>query len=136
MLNLTRRSRYGILAILELARARGLGYLQIKDIVERTGVPKSYLEQILNRFVKHQLVTSLRGKRGGYQLARGPNDITLLQVIEALEGEVRVRRNEELTGVEEVLKRAEESLREALSVSLAELLLRQQLQEEKWMYYI
>ena len=136
MLNITKRAHYGILAILELARAYGSGYVQIKDIAERTGVPRSYLEQIFNRFVKNGLVTSLRGKRGGYQLARSPDEVTLLQVIEAVEGEVRVRRGEELKALDEIFEAVEKSLREALNISLEELLVREQLQEERWVFYI
>jgi Rrf2 family protein len=58
------------------------------DIARRTGVPVEYLRKILQRLTRARLVRSERGRGGGFRLARPGNRITLLQVVEAIEGPV------------------------------------------------
>ena len=58
----------------------------ISDIARRTGVPKAYLAKILNALSQQGLVQTKRGYRGGISLARSTEDISLLQIVEAVEG--------------------------------------------------
>jgi Rrf2 family protein len=136
MLALTAKSKYGVEAVLELAHAWGGGLVQIRDIVARAHIPKNYLEQIFNRLGKQGIVHSVRGSRGGYALAEHPAHITLLQVLEALEGEIELSRQSRLDAVREVLDKAQRDVREALSVTIADLLARQQVLKNQPMYYI
>jgi len=80
------KSEYGLLALLELARDYGQGPLQSAVIAGRRAIPAQYLQQILIDLRHAGLISSGGGPRGGHELARPPEEITLLEAIEALEG--------------------------------------------------
>lgn len=89
---------YGVQAIFDLAFHAG-GAAQIKEICERQAIPPRFLEQVFQDLRRAGLVTSKRGPRGGYQLARAPEHILLGDIVRALEGPVRIMpaaRDEEL----------------------------------------
>ncbi len=77
-------------AVLELALNYGGGPVRIKHIAREQKVPIRFLEQIMLILKRAGLVASVRGKDGGYTLARRPSEITALGVIEALEGPVEL----------------------------------------------
>lgn len=77
-------SEYALHAVLFLARAGG-GPAVAQDISEATGVPKGYLHKILRRLGKAGILGSQRGVGGGYLLLRPANQITVLQVVRAIE---------------------------------------------------
>ncbi len=136
MLSVTTKTQYGLLALMDLAEHYGKDLVQIADIVRRRVVPKNYLEQILNRLTKTGIVKSVRGNKGGYELGLHPDDLTLLRVVEALEGEI-VLKNEKLSpALIEILDKAEKAVREQMDVSLSELLERQRVLEQQIMYSI
>ncbi len=85
-MKLSTRSRYGMRAMLALSLEYGRGPVMAKQIAASQNVPLSYLEQLLAQLAKAQLVTSTRGARGGYELARPPAEISAAQVLGALEG--------------------------------------------------
>ena len=85
-MKLSTRSRYGIHAMYDLALNVDCGPQPIKAIAEREGIPEAYLEQLIAVLKKEKLVTSTRGAQGGYALARRPEDITVGDVLRALEG--------------------------------------------------
>ena len=66
------------------------GAAQIKDIAERQGIPPRFLEQIFQDLRRAGLVSSKRGPRGGYQLARPPRELSVGDVVRALEGPITV----------------------------------------------
>jgi Rrf2 family protein len=72
--------------MLALAFRYGSGPLMVKDIAEQQSLPATYLEQLMVLLRKSGLVTATRGAHGGYVLTRPPMDITLAEIIEALEG--------------------------------------------------
>lgn len=72
--------------MLVLARAHGKGSTFLKEIVERENLPGTYLEQLMVPLRKAGIVQAVRGARGGYTLARHPTEITVLSILEALEG--------------------------------------------------
>ncbi len=80
------RAIYGMRAMLVLARTHGQGSTFLKDIVERENLPGTYLEQLMVPLRKAGIVLAVRGAHGGYTLARGPGEITVLSILEALEG--------------------------------------------------
>lgn len=90
-LTLGRRADYAIRATLDLARHHGERRRKAREISEWTGVPASFLAQILAQLVRAGLVTSEAGPRGGYALARPPAAISMLDVIEAVDSAAEPR---------------------------------------------
>ena len=77
---------YGLRAVLDLAERYGQGPVQSEAIARRQGVSEAYLDQLLTLLRRSGLVRSVRGPRGGHELARPASEITLMQVLSALEG--------------------------------------------------
>lgn len=85
MLSLTQTSGYAVLA-LSCLNDPGRGWILAKDIVKCTGVPGPYLSQILHALSRAGLIETKRGYQGGYRLCRHANAITVLDVVEAVDG--------------------------------------------------
>jgi Rrf2 family cysteine metabolism transcriptional repressor len=83
---LTARSEYGLLALIDIACRRGEGPVSVRGIAERQSIPPKFLEQLFVAMRQGGLVTAVRGARGGFELSRDPEGITVLEVVEALEG--------------------------------------------------
>ena len=82
------RGDYASRALLSLALHDDVGPTSVRDIAERTGLPQPYLEQILLALKGAGLVQSKRGVGGGYVLARPPAEITLGQIVSAVDGPI------------------------------------------------
>lgn len=80
------RSDYGLRALIELAGHYGQGPLQSSEIALRRHVPEQYLDQLLTVLRKAGFIRSIRGPSGGHELVKDPLDVTVLEVIQALEG--------------------------------------------------
>ncbi|MDD7363142.1 MAG: Rrf2 family transcriptional regulator [Peptoniphilus sp.] len=87
-MKLSTRGRYGLMAMYHLAENYGEGPLSVNYIAETEGLSVAYLEQLFSRLKKRNLVKSIRGAQGGYVLAAPPEEITIGDVISALEGEM------------------------------------------------
>ena len=87
-MKLSTKGKYGVRALFEIARNYGNGPLSIKEIAERQQISLSYLEQILHRLGKAGIIDSVRGPHGGYELARRPAELTIGDVVRALEGPI------------------------------------------------
>ena len=74
--------------MVELARRNGDSPVSLAEIAEADGLPLAYLEHLVARLRKAGLVESRRGARGGYLLARPADEITMAEVVEALEGSI------------------------------------------------
>ena len=85
MLQISTRGRYGIRAIMELADSYDKNLLSISTISRRQQISEKYLHSILSILHNEGTVTSVRGKNGGFKLARPPSEITLKSVLLALE---------------------------------------------------
>ena len=83
---LTKKSKYGLKALLVLAREHGLGPILTSQLAEREQIPKKFLELILLDLKHHGIVHSRKGPRGGYQLGRSPDRISLGEVVRILDG--------------------------------------------------
>ncbi len=94
MLSLTRKADYGLVALAYLGqqRAQGGGATSAREIAERFGLPLPFLMNLLKDLVQSGIITSTRGPHGGYALATEPGDITLMQVLQAIEGPVQFAR--------------------------------------------
>ena len=86
-LELTRRADYAVRAVLELAAQDER--LSVPELAVRQSIPVRFLPQVMQALVGAGLVVAQMGRRGGYLLARDPASITLLEVIEAVEGDAR-----------------------------------------------
>jgi len=82
------RGDYASRALLSLALHPDQGPTSVRDIADRTGLPQPYLEQILLALKGAGLVRSKRGVGGGYVLARDPSEITLSQIVSAVDGPI------------------------------------------------
>jgi Rrf2 family protein len=83
---LTKKSKYGLKAMLLLAREHERGPILISELAERERIPKKFLELILLDLKHRGLIHSRKGPGGGYQLARGPHEISVGEVIRILGG--------------------------------------------------
>ena len=83
---LTRRSKYGLKALLVMARERDNGPLVVADLASREALPRKFLEAILLELKRHRIVDSRKGPGGGYFLRREPSAITFGEIIRALDG--------------------------------------------------
>ena len=138
------KTDYGLVALIDLAAAHATGErVQTGDICRRHGMPERYLEQMLTALRKGGYLASVRGPKGGYQLTRSPELITVAEVEDCLEGEVRAerqgdRRNPEFRVIDGLAERAQQARRTVLeATTLAHLLLeRDGLRQPTPMFYI
>jgi Rrf2 family protein len=91
-MEISRRTDYGVRVILDLAMLPGEERTPTQDIADRQSIPSPFLAKIISQLSLAGLVTTYRGAGGGVALARPPSEINLLQVIEALEGPIRLNR--------------------------------------------
>ncbi|MFM9077524.1 MAG: RrF2 family transcriptional regulator [Solirubrobacterales bacterium] len=85
MISVTSKSRYAVVALAELARS-GEHPVPVKELAERRAVPEQFLEQLFSTLRRSGFLESHRGSKGGYTLARPPEEITVLEVVQALDG--------------------------------------------------
>lgn len=83
-MRLTTKGRYAVTAMLDLALHEGRGPISLADISERQGISLSYLEQLFAKLRRNELVRSVRGPGGGYQLNHPQSGISVAQVIDAV----------------------------------------------------
>jgi Rrf2 family protein len=83
---LSRKSKYGLKALLVLAQEAGRGPVLVSELSARDRIPKKFLEAILLELKRHGMVHSKKGKGGGYFLRRTPAEITFGEVIRVLDG--------------------------------------------------
>ena len=82
------KAEYGVRVMVDLARRGGAEPVALAEIAEAEGLPLAYLEHLVARLRRAGLIESRRGARGGYLLAREPAQITMAEVVEALEGRI------------------------------------------------
>ncbi len=80
------RGRYALRMMQDLAEHQGDGYVALKDIAERQGISKKYLEQIIPALNKVNLLQTVRGYQGGYRLVKSPAEYTIGEILRATEG--------------------------------------------------
>jgi Rrf2 family transcriptional regulator, cysteine metabolism repressor len=90
MLRFTKRADYGLMAIHYIAVHEDLGAVSAKRIAEEFRIPAELLAKILQKLAKQRLITSTNGPKGGYVLARRPAEISVGDVVRALEGPVNI----------------------------------------------
>ena len=81
---------YGLTAMYELSKHQEDTPMQIKEISANANIPQNYLEQLLSKLRRAGLVTSIRGARGGYTLAKTPEEIKVVDILIALEDDIKI----------------------------------------------
>ncbi|MBT7553204.1 Rrf2 family transcriptional regulator [bacterium] len=94
MFNISAKADYGLIIMLELAKNHGQGYLAMSDISTAKNLSSHYLTQITKPLREAKLLASKEGKTGGYTLSRKPEEITILEILEALEGKIKLNRHD------------------------------------------
>lgn len=87
---ISKKSGYAIRGLLELSLRRDEGPVNVRTLAKTQDIPTRFLEIILNELKQGGFVISVRGKTGGYQLAREPKDITVGQIVQFLDRNVRM----------------------------------------------
>jgi Rrf2 family protein len=86
MISITSKSPYAVLALAELARSDGSEPVPIGELARRRDVPVQFLEQLFAALRRAGIISSQRGVKGGYRFARAPASVTVLEVVELLDG--------------------------------------------------
>ena len=84
------KGRYALRVMIDLAQQHSEGYIPLKEIAERQGISKKYLEIIVKELVNAKLLRGVSGKGGGYKLSRKPGEYTVGEILEVTEGTLAV----------------------------------------------
>lgn len=87
-MKISTKGRYGLMAMYRLSLNYGNGPISIADIAKLESLSESYLEQLFTSLKKEDLVRSVRGAGGGYELTRAPEEIKIGEILRALEGDM------------------------------------------------
>lgn len=127
----SKKSRYGLTALIDLTVNSKIEHVALNSIAERNGISPQYLEQVFALLRRAGIVKSIKGPQGGYLLSRPADEITVAEILEALEGDYRVgseqagiHGNQEIADTiqSQVIDRVNEELDAVLtSLTLAEL---------------
>lgn len=137
-MRLSTKSRYAVTSMLDLVMHSDSAPVSLAEISERQGISLSYLEQLFAKMRRNQLVTSTRGPGGGYQLSGNPEEISIADIIMAVDEKLEVTNKDALPGTSNYEPCLTEQLWEELSdeinrylngISLADLLKNQNLLE-------
>jgi len=133
VLAITSKSPYAVRALAELARSGGAGPVPIGEIARRREIPVQFLEGLFATLRRAGILTSQRGVKGGYSFARPAEELTVLEIVEALEGSLAAGARQQ----GEIWSDAIEALRERLAaVTIAEVAQREARAAGAQMYYI
>ena len=133
MLTITTKSPYALAALAELGRAADGRPVPIGELARRRDIPVQFLEQLFATLRRGGILRSQRGVKGGYLFARPPQEVTVLEVVEALEGAL----DHDLSGADQIWVEAVEAMRERLrATTIAEIAEREAREAGAQMYYI
>lgn len=80
------KGRYALRFLIDIARNQGEGFVPLRDVAARQGISEKYLEIVVKELVRGGMLAAQRGKGGGYRLERPPEDYSVAQVLERMEG--------------------------------------------------
>ena len=129
MLSITTKSPYALAALAELGRAGDDGPVPIGELARRRDIPVQFLEQLFATLRRAGILRSFRGVKGGYSFARAPETISVLEVVELLDGPVGA----EATGV---FAEAADAARAVLAATTVAEVIEREARERGVMYYI
>lgn len=82
------RGRYALYVLVDLAEHKDDGYIPLKEIAERQGISKKYMENILKTLVENGMLEGIKGKGGGYRLTMSPERYSLGEILRLTEGDL------------------------------------------------
>ena len=130
MLSITTKSPYAVLALTELGRSNGADPVPIGELARRRDVPVQFLEQLFAVLRRAGIINSQRGVKGGYRFARDPATVTVLEIVELLDGPLGA-------GSTGVFAEAADAAREVLEkTSVQDVIDRERSDAGQAMYYI
>ncbi len=133
LLAITSKSPYAIKALCELALCGASVPIPIGELARRREIPQQFLEGLFATLRRAGVLQSQRGVKGGYLFARSPSEVTVLEVVELLEGELSARD----AGDDEIWQKAVKALRDVLGqTTIADLAEREAQARGQAMYYI
>ncbi len=97
-MNLSKKSRYGITALIDLALNSKEGHVSLISIAERNGISPQYLEHIFAALRRAGIIKSIKGAQGGYLLGDSSSNISVADIIEALDGTYRIEKEDTTDG--------------------------------------
>jgi transcriptional regulator, Rrf2 family len=97
-MNLSKKSRYGITALIDLALNSKEGHVSLISIAERNGISPQYLEHIFAALRRAGIIKSIKGAQGGYLLGDSSSNISVADIIEALDGTYRIEKEDKTDG--------------------------------------
>lgn len=130
---------YCLQAMLDLALKYGSGQTKIADIAKSQKIPVRFLEQLLLALKKRGVAASTRGKEGGYSLAKHPSEISVLEVVEILEGPIELagKRMKKTPVLFEAFQELQEKIRgELRKLTLEDLVFKKRQKERSYTYNI
>lgn len=142
------KSEYAVTAVLDMALNTDKGPAHVRAIARRQAIPVRFLEQVMASLKKAGLIESIRGAQGGYVLSRDPKTISMVQIVEAIEGPITPMdytvgtleyRSLQMNGcvVREVWEDVRRAITSVLSrVSIEDMCKRKREQEKTVMYHI
>jgi len=87
-MKISTKGRYSLRMLVDLAEHKNDGFVSLKDISERQGISKKYLEQLVTLLNRPDILRTNRGNKGGYMLAKKPDEYTVGQILKITEGGV------------------------------------------------
>lgn len=93
-MKLSKKSRYGLTALIDLSVNSKHGHVALSSIAERNGISPQYLEQVFAALRRAGIIKSIKGAQGGYLLNDDPKNITVASILEALDGTYRIEAEE------------------------------------------
>ena len=97
-MNLSKKSRYGITALIDLALNSKEGHVSLISIAERNGISPQYLEHIFAALRRAGIIKSIKGAQGGYLLGDSSSNISVADIIESLDGTYRIEKEDTTDG--------------------------------------
>jgi Rrf2 family cysteine metabolism transcriptional repressor len=130
MISITSKSPYAVLALAELGRSAGSEPVPIGELARKRDVPVQFLEQLFAALRRAGVISSQRGVKGGYRFARDPSNVSVLEIVELLDGPLG-------RDSEGVFADAAEAARKVLAqTTIADVIERESLEAGSSMYYI
>ncbi|GKH60370.1 hypothetical protein CE91St25_07060 [Campylobacter ureolyticus] len=114
---------YGLMAIAQIANAGKFTPISIKDISDKTGVSKGYLEQILNDLRNAKIISSKKGKNGGYFLRKPAQKISFYDIFHTLEKNFKMTNLDVKDEIlQQFFEKGDEKLKEVFSLSISNII--------------
>ncbi len=130
MISITSKSPYAVLALAELGRSAGSGPVPIGELARKRDVPVQFLEQLFAALRRAGVISSQRGVKGGYRFAREPSTVSVLEIVELLDGPLG-------RDSEGVFADAADAARKVLAqITIADVIERESREAGASMYYI